>query len=130
MIHREDGTPQCSSCQRLAPRCGLFWRHAHTLCLCGTPDCKAAMARAAYRFNWQIWAQICRKGHGLTYGEPSYAQICDPWQCMWLRRLLAGRQEGCSVEVDNGSSLCLACLDTVVIDYQDAAPLYQNVGST
>ena len=26
--------------------------------------------------------------------------------------------------MDEGSSLCLACLDTVVIDNQDAAPLY------
>ena len=41
---------------------------------------------------------------------------------------LAGRREGASVEVDDSSSLCLACLDTIVIDNQDAAPLYQNVG--
>jgi len=37
------------------------------------------------------------------------------------------RQEGSSVDVDEGSVLCLACLDTIVIDNQDAAPLYREV---
>ncbi len=32
------------------------------------------------------------------------------------------------MEVDDSSSLCLACVDTIVIDNQDAAPLYKNVG--
>ena len=40
-----------------------------------------------------------------------------------------GRQEGASVEVDDSSSLCLACLDTIIVDNQDAAPLYRHVGS-
>ena len=40
------------------------------------------------------------------------------------------RQEGSSVEMDKDSSLCLACLDTVVIDNQDAAPLYAEVWSS
>ena len=29
--------------------------------------------------------------------------------------------------MDDGSVLCLACLDTIVIDNQDAAPLYREV---
>ena len=37
------------------------------------------------------------------------------------------RQDGSSVKVDEDSSLCLACLDTIVIDNQDAAPLYAEV---
>lgn len=37
------------------------------------------------------------------------------------------RQEGSSVDVDEGSVLCLACLDTIVIDNQDAGPLYREV---
>ena len=48
---------------------------------------------------------------------------------MWLSGLLADRRDGASMEVDDSSSLCLACLDTIVIDNQDAAPLYRHVGS-
>ena len=52
MSHREDGTPQCSSCQRLAPRWGLYWRHVltsplHEMSRPGiSADSSAAKARA------------------------------------------------------------------------------------
>ena len=50
------------------------------------------------------------------------------WYCAGLPTVFGMcRQEGSSVELDKDSSLCLACLDTVVIDNQDAAPLYAEV---
>ena len=65
MSHREDGTPQCASCQRLAPRCGLCWCHVRRVRLCGALGCTAAEARAACRHDRRTWVQTCREERGL-----------------------------------------------------------------